>query len=248
LAHLTSNFGLLTGENFMKRLIPSFLAACAALAFVVAPIARAEEPKVNVGAMVTDMMKMQLNGNQQQLVMWMPFEFFVACGTAQGDSWDAASKAMEGFKPYHVVCVMREVTNADGTSTYATAEQVSESVVLKGPNGEEVKPVTNVPPKVASMAAVMRQAMSQQGGAQAENMRLLFFPRQIEGKEFGSAEEKGKFTIELKAIDKFDASTVTYHTPFDALKPQHECPKCKEMVSAKWNFCPFCGAKQESAK
>ena len=232
----------------MKHLVPSLLLSLALLAPCVRADEKSAEQKVNVGAMVTDMMKMQINGDQQQLIMWMPFEFFVACGTAQGDSWEAASKAMEGFKAYHVVCVMRQVTNADGTSSYATADQMASSVVLRGPNGEEVQSISKVPPKVSSMAAVMRQAMSQQGGAQADNMRLLSFPRQINGKDFGTADEKGKFTIELKQVDRFDALTVTYHTPFDALKPQHECPKCHEMVSAKWNFCAYCGEKQEAAK
>lgn len=213
-----------------------------------APDAKAAPPKVNVGSMVTEMMKMQLEGNQQQLVMWMPFEFFVACGTAQGDSWEEASKAMATFKDYNVVCVMREVTNADGTNTYASADQVQKSTFLRGADGEEVKPLATVPAKVSAMATVMRQSMAAQGGPQAENMRLLFFPRQSNGKDIGSANDKGKFVIELQPVDNFEASTITYHTPFDALRPQHVCPHCKESISAKWSFCPWCGTKQEDAE
>src|SRR5258708_33582373 len=89
------------------------MAACALLIIGLAGAGGAAEkssaePKVNVGSMVAEIMKLQLTGNQQQLVMWMPFEFFVACGKSQGDTWENSAKELAAFKEYHVVCVMRE--------------------------------------------------------------------------------------------------------------------------------------------
>ena len=88
---------------------------------------------------------------------------------------------------------------------------------------------------------------SAEGDAGSANMHVLVFPANgPDNKPIVEASKKDKLTLVLKADHQFKESTFVWRTPFDATTPAPPCPKCKEPLSAKWTFCPWCGAKVES--
>jgi hypothetical protein len=74
---------------------------------------------------------------------------------------------------------------------------------------------------------------------------LLFPTKTKAGKTIIDTSRKGKLTLALKADGTYTETVVSWRTPFDATTPVPPCVRCKELVSAKWSHCPWCGANLE---
>jgi len=206
---------------------------------------KAADPKPNAGALITELMRVHLDGQKTDMAIWLPFEGFVAIAESQGGDHAAAERDVAILKRYQILMVTRLVDDGTGNKNFATEEQLRDSVVLRGADDLEVKALATVPPQVSAMAAGMRQAMAAQGGENGANMRLLFFPAAVKGKTLVDVPNKGKLTLVCKPIGDFDAYTCDWRTPLDALHGMDTCPHCHELVSGKWSFCPWCGQSLE---
>ena len=200
---------------------------------------------VDLGAFTKEIMLLNFEGNQQHLVMWLPYEFFVAAATADGiTTREAMEKEMGFLKSYLTLLVMNGMDRPDGTSVYAGEAEVRKRAALRLADGTEVRPLDAVPPKLSAIVAAMKAFMAQQGGADRENMHIIVFPAATSaGKSVVDATRKDSLNLVLKADARFRETAFTWRTPFDALTAVPDCPRCKAGVSAKWTYCPYCGQK-----
>lgn len=207
---------------------------------------QAERPPVNIGTFARELLAVNSNEKQLQFAVWLPYEFFLESAAMDpGKTRDEIAKEMVGIKPYHTVLVECKADAIDGKFVQGDAA-IRARIVLKLADGSEVSPVQNIPKDVADVASAMKQEMAQAIGETAENMNILFFPATTkDGKPIIDTQKRGTFTLVLKADKTFSEATFSWRTPFDALSTPVACPKCHELLSAKWYFCPWCGQKIE---
>lgn len=205
----------------------------------------AQEKPADLGAFTKEIMALKIEGGQQHLVMWLPYEFFIAAGMSDGTvTRESIEREMGFLKSYITMFIMSSQEKADGTEVFATESEVRTRAAIKLADGTEVKPLMTVPPKVAAIVAVMKAFMAQQGGADRENMHVLVFPAATpQGKPVVDTARKDMLKLQLAADARFRAASFTWRTPFDALTSVPDCPRCKAGLSAKWSYCPFCGQK-----
>lgn len=229
----------------------SFRAALPIMLFALAPLcARAQQaaPKqgaVDLGAFTKEIMALRFDGQQQQLVMWTPYEFFLAAGMADGTTPKESVERELGFlKSFITVFIMSSSDRPDGTSLYATEAETVARAAIRLDDGTEVRPLAVTPPKVTAVVSAMKAFMAAQGGTDRENMHVLVFPATTDkGRTVVDTTRKDKLTLTLKPSPKFAEATFTWRTPFDAMTSVPDCPRCKAGLSAKWSYCPYCGQK-----
>jgi hypothetical protein len=206
---------------------------------------RPAKAKVDLGAFTREVMQIKLEGNQSQLAMWFPFEFFVEANLAEGGTTrDKVEKDLKFLKPYQTIIVQCSIENDDGEDSYASEKEVRARAVLKLADGTEIRPVKRAPPLVSATVAAMKKMMASEGDAGSANLHVLLFPAKTkDGKPVIDASKKGKLTLVLKGDKRFKETVLVWHTPFDSTNPIPPCPKCKGQLSAKWSFCPWCGQK-----
>jgi len=212
---------------------------------LIAPSVPAQQKQVDVGAFTKEIMVLNFEGDEEHLVMWMPYEFFLAAGTsADAASRESIERELGFFKSYITFFIMGNKDKPDGTELYATEAEMRNRAFLKLGDGTEIKPLGTVPPKVAAIVAYMKTYLAQQGGTDRENMHIIVFPATTaQGKPIIDVGRKDVLNLQLKADAKFRAVSFTWRTPFDALTAVADCPRCKAGVSAKWTYCAYCGQK-----
>jgi hypothetical protein len=203
-------------------------------------------PKVDVGSFIKELMVLKGEGPQCQVAIWLPFDFFVEAGLARGGTSRAeVERGLRVLKPYHAIIVQRALTHDDGSMEYASQRDVLAAAVLRLDNGDEVAPLDpeRIPPLVSGMAETMKKIVASGGGERGASTYVLMFPATTaEGKAVIDPSRKARLTLVLKEDSRFKEAVLVWHTPFDATKPVPPCLQCKEQVSAKWSYCPWCGA------
>jgi hypothetical protein len=218
--------------------------------FAAPPLASREQPpdkpKVDLGSFTKEIMVLKMGGGQRQLAMWFPFEYFVEANLTDPEKTRAkVEKEIAFLAPYHVVIVQCSRDKDDGSSEYQSLKELRARAVLKTGDGEEIAPLDKSPPLVSATVEAIKGGLSAEGSEAVANMHVLLFPAAKDGKSIVDTSKKGKFTLVLKADKRFGETEFVWHTPFDATHPVPPCPKCKEAVSAKWDYCPWCGASLE---
>lgn len=219
-----------------------FLFASAAMA---AQADKASDKSVDMGAFTTEAMLMQIDGDQYQLAMWFPYEFYVEANLQDGSADRASIEKDTAFlKPYITIILQCSTEQEDGTSVYVAEKKVRARAVLKASDGSDILPLTNPPPMVSAAVAAMKEIMASEGDEGSANLHVLVFPNKgKDGKPLIDANNKGKLKLVLKADGKYKQTEFVWNTPFDAMKSAPPCLKCGEKVSTKWSFCPWCGEK-----
>ena len=92
----------------------------------------------------------------------------------------------------------------------------------------------------------MKKSTAAGMGELGAHMYVLMFPATTGGgKAVIDPSRKARLTLVLKEDSRFKEAVLVWHTPFDATNPVPPCHQCKEQVSAKWSYCPWCGASLE---
>jgi len=217
-----------------------------ALGLLMLPV-HADEAPANVGGFITELMQLKASKDGLQLALWLPSDFFAESVYAQGTlTRPQAAAQVEILNPYLIVGVASSKTDAVGRSTYATEATLRDRTRLLMPDGEELPPLSDIPPRIASTLASFKTAFASSGGAQNENTYFLVFSGTgPDGKLIVDTHKKNKMTVVLK--EDADAGSpeakFVWFTPFDAITVATPCKKCGEKLSSKWNFCPYCGTR-----
>lgn len=199
--------------------------------------------RVDLGAFVKELMVLKMEGDQSQIAIWFPFEFFLESNLAESGANRAETERELAFlKPFHTITIQCSVEQPDGSSLYASEKEVRSRAFLKLEDGTELLPVDKVPPLVSATVAAMKTLIEAEGDAGSANMHILIFPSTKANKPVVDSSKKSKLTLVLRADKRFSPVTITWRTPFDSVNPSSFCSRCKEPLSAKWSYCAWCGA------
>lgn len=199
--------------------------------------------RVDLGAFVKELMILKMEGDQSQMVFWLPFEFFLESNLAEGAKSRAETERELAFlKPFHTVAIQCSLEQPDGTSLYASEKEVRSRAFLKLEDGTELLPLDKVPPMVSATVAAMKTLIEAEGDAGSANTHILIFPSTKNNKPVVDSSKKSKLTLVLRADNRFRPVTISWRTPFDSVSPSSICSRCKESLSAKWSYCAWCGA------
>lgn len=206
------------------------------------------KPRVDLGSFTKEIMVLKIESGQTQLAMWFPFEFFVEANLAEpGKDREQVEKELKFLKPYHTIIVQCGLDREDGSTAYASQRDVRARAVLRLDKGVEIPALDKVPPLVSATVEAMKTLFAAEGDEGGANMHVLLFPATTkDGTPVIDTSKKEKLTLVLKANGLFKETVIVWHTPFDATTPLPPCPKCKEPISAKWTYCPWCGASIEN--
>lgn len=224
------------------------VAVCCLLALLLCPAhqlqAKEAAPQVDVGAFLTELMALKIDGQHTQLAIWMPAEFFTAAASMSMENFTPADAAIvkELLKPYQVMLVQCCVENEQGQDSYLTEEQVRARAGLLLEDGTIVRPKTKVPEDMLELLQGMKKAMADPADPKGEHMVVLLFPATTDtGKPVVETAKKDQLKLGLRAAHGFSLAFFTWHTPFDTTSHIAPCAKCGEDLSAKWSYCPWCG-------
>jgi hypothetical protein len=193
---------------------------------------------VNLSEFLKELTVTDVNDNQMQSAIWLPFEFDVRAisGTVKNQT-DISS--LKSFLIFMVQCSIDRA----GQMTYASWSQIQNRAFLKGISPARLKPLTLVPVELSQNLEAIKTAVTESGGS-ADNMHILVFDiNDPNGKALVDTTKRDKLTLTLEASDSFSKAEFTWHTPFDAVTDAGNCSKCGEKIKAKWYYCPWCGNK-----
>ncbi len=123
-------------------------------------------------------MLLNMEGDQSQLAMWFPFEFFMQANLAVegGNSRADAEKELKFLEPFHVILIQASWDQEVGTSVYSNEKEVRGRASLRLEQGEELKPLDRVPPLVSAAVEAMKKRIASEGDAGGANIHVLIFP------------------------------------------------------------------------
>jgi len=231
----------------MRKTIVTVIAVfCSLLAAFSVQAQQSTRKPVDIGAVATEAMIMKTDTEDRyQLALWYPYGLYVESSMMKSkESRADVEKATAYLKPYITIAVQCSIQKEDGDSVYASESKVLARAVLKDADGSEILPVVKPPAMVSATVAAIKAIISAEGDEGSKNMHVLVFPNKGKnGKPLVDENAKSKLTMVLKADGSYKETEFVWNTPFDSLKSVPPCPNCKEHVSAKWSFCPWCGAK-----
>lgn len=244
--------------KFISRMISCLtligVCLCSALAQKEAPQPTAAETAAMskqvalVNAMVKELLIVKSDKVQGQLAIWLPYDFFYQSALADSSkSIEENEKQIAAIKDYQVIIVECKSSSLDGTLMQGEVA-IRSRANIKMADGTMINPLEKIPESIVQPVSAIQAAMAG-AGEDANNMHVLLFPAKTgAGKLLIDTSKREKFSLVLKADKSFSETTFTWRTPFDALNPPQPCTKCHEILSAKWDFCPWCGTKQEEKK
>jgi len=200
--------------------------------------------KVDVGKFALEMTQIKMNGTTTEMAIWMPYEFFVAATMADGTTRQDAEKDLAVLKAYQFITVRCSIDNPDGTSKYTDEKAVFARASLQLADGKTLAPLPDVPPMVKIIIDAMKTMFASEGDAGGKSMHVLVFPAKTPaGKEVVNAATRDSLTLVLNKTANYPRTVFTWHTPIDAVTGEKSCSQCHGAVSAKWQYCPWCGEK-----
>jgi hypothetical protein len=202
-------------------------------------------PKGDVNNLMKELMSLKLEDDAQSFALWMPFESFVEIAIQpDGTNRDAVEEEIDYLKKYQVMVIGSYLDEKDGTRVYATQKELERLATLKLATGEEFPLAPTVPPKVVALSEQFKRTFSANQGEFGMNMHVLIFSAVAkDGKTVLTANRRNTLILSFREGGRFQAARHEWRTPFDALEPTPPCARCDQPLSAKWSFCPWCGAK-----
>jgi len=174
-------------------------------------------------------------------VWWVSNDYWrVALAQSGQLAPEQIENTMETVRPYIVITVAEATVDDRARTAFKPEEDVRAEVILKDKAGVKYKPLEedDISDDMKTLINAMRPAMTGMIGPLGRNMFFLCFSAQnAKGQDIIQPDKKGSFSVVVG--DK----EYKFKLPLDATVPKIICPKCKEVCSGTWSFCPWCGAK-----
>lgn len=213
--------------------------ACLLPAFADQP---AKDP-VDMRTFVAELVSQKIDKDTGQFAIWLPYEFLLESAMLTPDTkLEDAEKNVAPLKPYFILITACKSNGPDGA--FAQGEKgIRARATLKLPDGQELQPVTPVPKEAAEVIEVFKSILGQLAGANPQEFHPLLFDAVKNGKPVMDNSKRNQLTLVFKADKIFPEAIFSWRTPFEATTKAAPCPKCQNLLSPKWFFCPWCGAK-----
>jgi len=192
------------------------------------------------------MKELMIQPDTATLFWWLPVEGLEAMVRLDPNVKSAdVEPLMAMCRPYTIVgFVVGELRN-DLTMRWTPPDQVLAHLSAANGSGQAVKPVPQVPQDLEQILGVLKMLFRQLLGPMGENFSFAVFSDKLpDGARLADPGRRGKFTVSLTGISGLKDASATWRLPLDLGKVK-QCGKCRETVKAAWEYCPWCGAKQD---
>lgn len=218
------------------RYKPFLLLFClAAVSISFAAVGFKARHNVDLGEFIKEITIINVEGEQSQSAIWLPFEFNAA--VSAGSSTQTDISFLKSYMIFMVNCSVER----SGKQIYATETEIRKRATLKSSSSACLKPLVSVPADVQKNLDSIKSAISASAGW---NMHILVFDfKDAAGRPMVDAAKRDKLTLVLEPAGAYSKTEFVWHTPFDAVTAAANCPVCGEKIKAKWHYCPWCGNK-----
>jgi hypothetical protein len=204
----------------------------------------AENPHVDLTALLHDTQQMISDSSTMTLVWWIPEEYWrVSLSDNPNVTTEQLEDFLAAFRPYLLVAVVDGKMGISGI-TFVPEDTIRPRLQLTDAGGNKYSPLTatEVGKQAKDVLSVMKPILSNAMGQMGENMSFFFFPAADKGsKKIAEATHEGQFAIDL-GERKF-----RWRLPLGSLLPTKVCPIDGEHLNGAWKFCPWHGAELKTS-
>jgi len=206
----------------------------------------AQQSKVDSSSLIRETQKALNENHKVTLVWWIPEEFWRTTLAANPDmTTNMIEKILKPLKPYTLVAVVKGEFGPFGGITYAAETDIRTNLFLFDSQENQYSPIDNADlnPDLQNFLGMMRPVFANMLGPMGKNFDFYAFPATDKaGNKIANAKAEGTFTVQL-AQDKFK-----WRLPLGSLLPPKICPKCGEILSGNFKYCPYDGTPLPDSK
>ena len=215
--------------------------ALAALIFILCVVqaTRAQDQNLDIMEIARETQKFSAEGGELNVVWWLPEEFWANSVAANTNVKPAQVQMFVKFvHPYLMIGVVSGKVVNWGPPTYRTEAEIRPLIRLKDNDGTVYPPLetNNVGASVPALEALMKPGMAKMLGPLAENMSFFVFPgSRKDGSRVCDATVRGVCEVDL------GDHAFKWKLPLESVLPKQKCPKCGEILSGAYKYCPYDG-------
>jgi hypothetical protein len=204
--------------------------------------------RFDFGPLLDETRKFTIHYDKVQSVVWMTQLLLTQAELNRGDlDQEATLKRLDVLKPYLVFFVNRKPIRSTDLNEQASEDEIKANAWLVAKDGSHVRPLDQIPAETAALLDPM-QAVIKKSSPSMRVVTILFPNQDAKGRPLVDELVRDKLTVVLGVTNDYPEATFVYHTPLDGASPPMTCPGCKEQVSPKWGYCPWCGKALPAVK
>jgi hypothetical protein len=188
---------------------------------------------------VIDCMATSENGNNKQMALWFPYQYWEVVGDAMKASPAFIESLSLQMKGYMLFCVVDYIVSTTGMS-YKSDAEIRKTIKLMDSANNVLRPLEDkeILPDVKRLVGSLKPIMAQLMGQLGEGMQIyLFKAPQINGQPAINILSKNKFSL------SWNNNKLNWKLPFASIMPPKFCPVDKEKMKGNWDYCPTHGNK-----
>ena len=221
------------------------LAALIALGFFNSQAA-AQSQQPDFREVVLDFMRMSNANGEVNLVFWIPDEFWrLAAALNPNASTSQTDVVIKVVHPYTILCVASGKNRPFAAPDYRTEAEVRGLIRLKDGSGNIYTPLPQdqLDASVAGLLAIAKPSLERMSGSATSKWYFFVFPGSTkDGMRICDPTKEGTCEVDL------GEQAFRWRLPLGSLLPKQRCPRCGEMLSGAYKFCPYDGTKLEQNK
>jgi hypothetical protein len=207
---------------------------------------KAQDQNLDVMEIARETQRISTEGGELNIVWWLPEEFWANSVAANTNVKPAQIQMFVKFvHPYLIIGVVSGKVISWGPPTYRTEGEIRSLIKLKDSDGTVYPPLdTNkVAASVPALVALMRPGMVKMLGPLGENMNFFVFPgSRNDGTRVCDATVRGTCEVDL------GDHAFKWKLPLESVLPKQKCPKCGEILSGAYKYCPYDGTTLGGSK
>ncbi|QSX77028.1 hypothetical protein [Agrilutibacter solisilvae] len=220
-------------------LLLGICAACSPAHAGAGPAPRPPE-QVNLADLVRDTQMLDAQGQELELVWWIPREYMVAAMAQSADRpGERTERELESlFDEFTLVAVLRGEVSALGAGRFEPEEALRAKVRIQDTEGKVYNPIPadEVDSRMTVLIGILRPVFKQLIGAMGENMQLFVFPGR-KGQDQRLADPLGTGRFAVRVGDKEHA----FRLPLGSLLMPKQDPATGETFPGSYSFNPYTG-------
>jgi hypothetical protein len=226
-------------KNLTGRLLHIFIMALVALALSRPPASFAGDVALDVQSIMHDTQQIKYESHRMVIAWWIPEEYWRASLAVNGSLTQAQiAHFLKLVKPYTLVILIKSKYDTSGNFTFEDEDAMRTSVSLIDANRVHYAPIdtAEVSAEVEKVISVMKPILAKALGPMGKNLGFFVFPAKgKDGNVIADAHQEGVFSV-ATGDDQF-----RWRLPLGSVLPPKTCPKCTEVLSGAYKFCPYDG-------
>jgi hypothetical protein len=216
-----------------------FIAAFVGLSLFLSLPGFASDPPLDLQSILHDTQQIKYEGHQMIMAWWVPEQYWRA-SLARSSRLTKSQIAsfLQTVKPYTVVIVVRGTFDPHGNSTFEDEDSLRSTISLIDTNRVHYAPIDNLDLNKGMQAflTAMKPILANMLGSLGKNFDFFVFTAVGKnGKLIADARQEGVFSVAI-GEDQF-----RWRLPLGSVLPPKTCPKCTEVLSGAYKFCPYDG-------